>query len=67
MNQLLSLGDVARLLNVAPYRISYAITVGQLPEPNNRFLDKRCFDGDDLRHIAEHFGVELPTEIREAP
>lgn len=66
MTQLYSLGDVARLLNVAPYRISYAISVGQLPEPSHRFLDKRCFNADDMRQIAEHFGVKIPAEAKEA-
>lgn len=63
MDQLLSLGDVARLLNIAPYRISYAISVGLLPEPSHRFLDKRCFDAQDVKVIAEHFGIQtdLPT------
>ena len=58
MDKLFSLGEVAKLLQVAPYRIQYAISVHKLPEPTYRFLAKRCFNSTDLQRIAVHFGVK---------
>ena len=59
MNQHLSLSDAARLLNVKPYQIAYAISVGQVPEPELRVANKRVFQAKDLRRLAVHFGVNL--------
>ena len=58
MNKYYSSGEVARLLGVQGYRISYAHTTGQIPEPV-RLLGKRAYRWTDLRALAEHFDVEL--------
>ena len=58
MNAIFSTGEVGRILRIQPYRITYAITSGQLPEASFRFLGKRCFSTNDIARIAEHFGVE---------
>lgn len=62
MNAIFSTGEVGRLLRIQPYRITYAITSGQLPEASFRFLGKRCFSEADIAKIADHFGVE-PTHL----
>ena len=58
MEQILSTGQVGRLLGVQPYRIAYAINTGQIDEASFRFLDKRCFTISDIDRIAQHFGIE---------
>ena len=62
MNQIFSIGQVSRMLGVQPYRISYAIQVGQLPEARFHFLHKRCFTEADIQGIAQFFGVENNIE-----
>ena len=62
MNAIFSTGEVGKILRIQPYRITYAITSGQLPEASFRFLGKRCFSKNDIENIAEHFGVE-PTNL----
>jgi DNA-binding transcriptional MerR regulator len=55
----MSLKDVARLLKVKPYRVTYALTTGLVPEPTLRISNKRIFQAEDVRRLAKHFGVEL--------
>src|SRR5688572_7675655 len=62
MNRTYSVGEVARQLNLKPYRIVYAIATGQLPEPTFRFLGKRCFTTSDIQAIATHFGKIVQEE-----
>ena len=59
MTQHLSLKDVALLLKVKPYQVAYALSVGQVPEPELRIANKRVFQAKDLRRLALHFGVKL--------
>jgi hypothetical protein len=59
MTQIYLLGDVCRRLNVPHYRVSYALLTGLLPEPAERLGGKRVFTEEDVRVIAEHFGVRL--------
>ena len=61
------LRDVARLLKVKPYQVSYAITVGLVPEPEMRISNKRVFQADDLQRLADHFGVETRRKGAEEP
>jgi len=61
---LFTLGEVARLVSVAPYRISYAIAVGALPDTETRFANKRCFTSEDVERIARHFRAETAVEGR---
>jgi DNA-binding transcriptional MerR regulator len=61
MNQTLSLKDVARVLNIKPYRIEYLLANGIVPEPTLRLAGRRAFTRDeDLPRLAKHFGVKLP-------
>lgn len=63
MEQLLSTGEVAKLLGLQVYQIAYAHSTGQLAEPARRILNKRLYAPEDVRRVAEHFGVTLPTEV----
>jgi hypothetical protein len=55
------LKDVARLLRLKPYKITYAISVGLVEEPKLRISNKRIFMAEDIERLAAHFGVELPV------
>ena len=57
--QNLLLKDVAALLGLKPYQITYKISVGLLPEPKLRISNKRIFKPADVERIAAHFGVDL--------
>jgi len=56
MERMFSTGEVARLLGVRPYRITYAISTGRLADASFRFLAKRCFTRSDIERVAQHFG-----------
>ncbi|MGO9115347.1 MAG: hypothetical protein ACLP9L_39545 [Thermoguttaceae bacterium] len=58
------LRDVARLLRLKPYQVSYAISVGLIPEPELRISNKRIFQEKDIERIAKHFGIELGSKAR---
>ncbi len=62
MNQHLSLKDVARLLKKKPYQVAYALSVGQVPEPELRIANKRVFQRKDVQRLALHFRVTLRDE-----
>jgi len=53
------LGEVARLLKLKPYRISYAISMGLIPDAKLRISNKRVFTFEEIEKMAVHFGVEL--------
>ena len=61
-----SLADVAKLVSIKAYRITYAISVGLIPEPESRIAGKRCFSTSDLSTIKKHFEtVSQPTNKAE--
>ena len=51
----LLLNEVARLVGVRPYQITYALTVGLVPEPLIRIANKRIFQSVDIARLKEHF------------
>jgi hypothetical protein len=61
MNELLSTGQLARLIGVPLYKIAYAHLHQDLAEPACRILGKRMYDAEDVRRVAEHFGVTIAT------
>jgi hypothetical protein len=63
MDHIFSIGQVGRRLGIQPYRISYAIETGQLPDAPFHFLHKRCFTERDIQGIAEFFGVTNNLEV----
>ena len=62
MRQHWSLKNVARLLKKKPYQVAYALSVGQVPEPELRIANKRVFQRKDVQRLAKHFGVPLRDE-----
>jgi len=57
-----TLRDVARVLKVKPYQVTYALTVGHVPEPGTRINNKRIFAPEDIDRLATHFGVEMRSK-----
>ncbi len=66
MQQILSTGQVARLLGLRPYQLEYAHATDQLAEPALRFLGKRVYAADDVRRVALYFGVTLDENLKVA-
>ena len=62
---LLLLQDVAARLGVRYYRVVYAIKSGQVPDVRIRVGNRRVFQQDELRRLADFFGVKL-TDKKEA-
>jgi hypothetical protein len=54
----LSLKDVASRMQVKPYQIVYAISVGLVPEPALRVGNKRVFQSKDVKRIAAYFAAK---------
>jgi len=56
----LLLNEVAAILGVKGYRITYALVNGLVPEPQRqRVSRKRLFSREDVERLATHFGVDL--------
>lgn len=55
-----TLGQVARFLGKKPHLVTYALTGGHVPEPELRMGNKRVFHKDDLRRLADYFGIPMP-------
>ena len=55
---LLTLKDVASILDVKPYRINYVLATKLVPEPARRFGNKRIFTEQDLQRLREHFAAK---------
>ena len=62
MQKHMLLKDVAKLLRVKPYQITYALTVGLVAEPELRISNKRIFQNQDVFRLAKHFGVVLEKD-----
>lgn len=63
MQELIGLGEVSRLINVPRHRIDYAISNGSIPEPKMRIANKRAFSQEEVRVIANYFGVHLEERV----
>lgn len=59
MNELLLLHEVSKRLGIIAHKLVYAITTGKVPEPRLRINNKRIFQPDDVKRLADHFGVKL--------
>lgn len=57
------LGDAARALKCKPYRITYLLGVGRIPEPR-RIGGRRVFTARDLVRIAGVLKLELQDKRR---
>ena len=65
MKEYMLLNDVAKLIGVKGYQITYALTNGLVEEPRVRIGNKRIFDEDDVQSLAKHFGVTLEENQQE--
>jgi DNA-binding transcriptional MerR regulator len=57
--------DCVRLLGIAEHRLLYAHRTGKLAEPD-RIANKRIYDEEDLKRVADYFNVPLPEEVADA-
>ncbi len=55
MKEQMTLRSVARLLRVKPYQVTYALSVGLVPEPKLRISNQRVFQPDDIERLKNHF------------
>jgi len=69
--EIYSLGQVAKEIGIAPFRITYAISTGLVPDAKMRFAGRRVFTHRDVQRLAEHFDVDnqgdeetSPTEVQ---
>ncbi len=58
MTSLYLLGDVARMLDVKPHKISYQYITRKLEEPKLRLGNKRIFTDGDVKSIAAALGIK---------
>jgi len=56
-----SLKDVTALLRRRAHVVEYALANGLVPEPQLRVGGRRIFTLADVRRLAKHFGVTLPS------
>ena len=63
--ELLSTGQVAKLIGIRRHRIEYAIHNGLLPDCKIRVGNKRAFDKKEIENIAEYFSVHINNNSSE--
>lgn len=61
-NNLFSLRKVAKALGLKPYQVTYCLTAGHVPEPQN-VGNRRLFSAEDIERLAEHFGVNIDQSL----
>ena len=54
-----TMNEIAELLGLRYYRIAYQHRIGALAEPT-KVGGRRAYTREDLRRVAEHFGLPLP-------
>ena len=57
--------EVASVLGIPYWRIVYVHQSDKIPEPTLRIGNRRVYCSDDLRRLAEHFGIDLQTPLEE--
>jgi DNA-binding transcriptional MerR regulator len=63
--ELFSISDVARRLDVPPYRVAYLFLTRQLVEPK-RLANRRCFSNADAKRVAKALGKTWNAQEGEA-
>ena len=63
MEELMLIGDVAKILDVQIHRISYLYTSRNIKKEPRRLGQRRVFDATDLSHIASALGIHQIVEI----
>lgn len=56
------LSETAKLLGVKPYKITYALVTGLIPEPQLRVGNRRVFCQEDVQRLANYFGISVANE-----
>jgi hypothetical protein len=62
MKDYMSLQDIAAALRVRSHRVQYAVANSLVPEPALKIGNRRIFQAEDLRRLAEYFGLPLPDD-----
>ena len=60
--QLYSTVQVARLVGVTEYRLTYAHRTGKLDEPKYLVANKRIYTANDVRRVREYFEAKKPWQ-----
>lgn len=53
--ELLTIGEVAKMLKKQPYQIVYALSTGKVPEPRVRIGNRRAFERGDVERLFLYF------------
>lgn len=56
-----SIKDVAEITGIDETRIHYCHRSGKVPEPTYFVANRRIYTDDDLRRVADYFGVNVVT------
>lgn len=65
--ELLMLGQVAKLVGVPYWRITYAHASGKVREPELRVGNRRLYTTEDVERLMEHFHQTSTTSSEKAP
>ena len=63
--ELFTLKDLAALLDVKPYRITYLITSRQLPDSKLRVGNVRVWTMPEIQVIADKLNIEIPKSTKQ--
>ena len=61
MNEYFTTTEVASVLGIPYWRIVYVHQSGAIPEPALRIGNRRVYVSEDVRRLAEHFGIDSQT------
>ena len=62
MKPYMSLREVAALIAVPSYRITYCINQNKVQDTQVRIANHRAFSQQDVRRLAAYFGVSIVEE-----
>jgi DNA-binding transcriptional MerR regulator len=62
---LFSIKEVAAILNVPPYRITYLLNIGKVAEPKMRLGNRRAFTVEDIDRLSKELCVALPDNFNQ--
>ena len=62
MTNFFALGDVARLINVPPHKIAYALSNGWIRDPEMRIAGKRIFTQQEAEEIGAYFSSKTSSK-----
>jgi len=66
-DELYTIADVSKRLNVRPHRVAYLFLTRKLAEPRLRLGGRRVFTNGDARRVAKALGLTWQNEeVKEA-